>query len=69
MASEFDEKKYAIDTSRVVVEEAGLEAGSSSVPIQNADDALLAELGYKSEFRRQITVRADEYSPQIDIQY
>ena len=69
MASEYDEKKYAIDASRVVVEEARLEAGSSSAPIQNADDALLAELGYKSEFRRQITVRADEYSPQTDIEY
>ena len=69
MASEYDEKKYAIDASRVVVEEAGLEAGSSSAPIQNADDALLAELGYKSEFRRQITVRVDEYSPQTHIEY
>ena len=68
MASEFDEKKYAIDTSRVVVEEARLEAGGSSAPIQNADDALLAELGYKSEFRRQITVRADANLPQVHIE-
>ncbi|TFK83309.1 amino acid transporter [Polyporus arcularius HHB13444] len=50
------EKKYAMDAPRVEVQEAGLEAGSSQNAVQNADDALLAQLGYKSEFKRHITL-------------
>ncbi len=54
-----------MDAPRVEVEEAGLEAGSSQNAVQNADDALLAQLGYKSEFKRHITVSADTHLMEV----
>lgn len=42
----------------VVIQEKGRNSDEASiVTIRHADDALLAQLGYKSQFRREFSVR------------
>ena len=54
--SQSDEKRATL-TFRRQTEEAGLDDHDSLATIRHADDILLAKLGYKSEFRRKISVR------------
>lgn len=46
---------------RAVVRVRSNASSLSSGALHAADDARLAELGYKSEFRREFSVRADGY--------
>ena len=52
-----DEKK-AVKTSTETAHEPGYGSDESLNAIRHADDVLLAKLGYKSEFRREFSVRA-----------
>lgn len=52
----FDEK-HDLKTYGNEVEEAGLDGQDSMTAVRHADDVLLAKLGYRREFTRQISVR------------
>jgi hypothetical protein len=55
MATSKSSGKSATD---VVIEEKPAHGDSdSTLTVRHADDALLAELGYKSQFRREFSVR------------
>ena len=66
MPGEKDSSGHSITekSPTVIVHESTRSSEDGSVlSIRRADDALLAELGYKSEFRREFTVSYRERSP------